>query len=55
MKYAVDMDSGAMIYIPSFIKSCSGIQELMGGDSQTQKQLGDRIKAFYFFKIRNVG
>jgi hypothetical protein len=31
MKYAVEMGSGAMIYIPSFIKTGSGIQKLMGG------------------------
>jgi hypothetical protein len=31
MKYAVEMDSGAMIYIPSFIKISSGIQKLIGG------------------------
>jgi hypothetical protein len=31
MKYAVEMGSGAMIYIPSFIKSGSGIQKLIGG------------------------
>jgi hypothetical protein len=31
MKYAVDMASGAMIYIPSFMKSGSGIQKLTGG------------------------
>jgi hypothetical protein len=40
MKYAVDMDSNAMIYIPSFIKIGSGIQKLIGEihrhtDSQT--------------------
>jgi hypothetical protein len=35
MKYAVEMGSGAMIYIPSFIKIGSGIQKLIGGDSQT--------------------
>jgi hypothetical protein len=35
MKYAVDMGSGAMIYIPSFIKSGSGIQKLIRGYSQT--------------------
>jgi hypothetical protein len=28
MKYAVEMDSGAMIYIPSFIKIGSAIQKL---------------------------
>jgi hypothetical protein len=31
MKYAVEMGSGAMIYIPSFIKIGSGVQELIGG------------------------
>jgi hypothetical protein len=31
MKYAVEMGSGAMTYIPSFIKIGSGIQKLMGG------------------------
>jgi hypothetical protein len=30
MKYAVEMDSGAMIYIPNFIKTGSDIQKLMG-------------------------
>jgi hypothetical protein len=31
MKYAVEMGSGSIIYIPSFIKIGSGIQRLMGG------------------------
>jgi hypothetical protein len=31
MKYAVEMGSGAMIYIPGSIKIGSGIQNLMGG------------------------
>jgi hypothetical protein len=31
MKYAVEMGSGAMIYIPSFIKIGSGIQKLIRG------------------------
>jgi hypothetical protein len=36
MKYAVEMGSGAMIYIPNFIKTGSGIQTLIGGgDTQT--------------------
>jgi hypothetical protein len=30
MKYAVEMGSGAMIYIPSFIKIGSGIHKLRG-------------------------
>jgi hypothetical protein len=31
MKYAVEMDLAAMIYIPSFVKIGSGIQKLIGG------------------------
>jgi hypothetical protein len=31
MKYAVEMGSGVMIYIPSFINIRSGIEKLFGG------------------------
>jgi hypothetical protein len=31
MKYAVEMGSGAMIYIQSFIQTGSGIQKSKGG------------------------
>jgi hypothetical protein len=31
MKYAVEVGSGAMIYIPSFIKTASSIQKYMEG------------------------
>jgi hypothetical protein len=31
MKSAAEMGSGAMTYILSFIKICSGIQKLIGG------------------------
>jgi hypothetical protein len=31
MKYAVEMGSGVIIYIPSFIKIGSGIQKLIWG------------------------
>jgi hypothetical protein len=37
MKYAVEMGSGAMIYILSFIKIGSEIKELVGGYADTQK------------------
>jgi hypothetical protein len=40
MKYAVEMGSGAMICIPSFIKTGTGIQKLIegeGGFTDTQK------------------
>jgi hypothetical protein len=31
MKYAVHMAVGALVYIPSFIKTGSGIQKVIGG------------------------
>jgi hypothetical protein len=31
MKYAVEIGSDAMMYIPSFIKIGSGIRKLIGG------------------------
>jgi hypothetical protein len=43
MKYAVEIGSSAMIYIPSFIKIGSGIQKLIGGERFTDRQHGDRI------------
>jgi hypothetical protein len=59
MKYAFAMDSGAMIYIPGFIKIGSGIQKLLGG-TQRHRKHGDLISLllffyFLFFKIRKVG
>jgi hypothetical protein len=35
MKYAVEIGSGVMIYIPRFVKIGLGIQKLLGGDSLT--------------------
>jgi hypothetical protein len=35
MKYAVEMGSGVMIYIPSFIKIGSIVQELIGGHTDS--------------------
>jgi hypothetical protein len=35
MKFAIEVGSGAVIYIPSFIKIGSGIQKLMGGGGFT--------------------
>jgi hypothetical protein len=39
MKYAVEIGSGTMI----FIKIGSAIQKLIGGDTQTHRQCGDRV------------
>jgi hypothetical protein len=47
---AVEIDSGAMIYIPSFIKIGSGIRKLFGWDTQTHRQHGDRISLLLFFR-----
>jgi hypothetical protein len=37
LKYAVEMGSAAMVYIPRFIKIGSGNEKLIGEDSQTHK------------------
>jgi hypothetical protein len=48
MKYAVEMGSGAMIYLPNFIKIGPGIQKLIVGDSQTHREHGDLIGLIIF-------
>jgi hypothetical protein len=47
MKYAFEMGSGAMIYIPSFIKISSGIRKLIG---EIHRQHGDLISILLFFQ-----
>jgi hypothetical protein len=42
------MGSDAMIYMPSFIKTASGVQKLIRGDSQTHRQDGYLISLFFF-------
>jgi hypothetical protein len=61
------MGSGVVIYLPSLIKIGSGIQKLIGGDTQTHThtQTNTHIHTraatwshkptLFFFKIRNVG
>jgi hypothetical protein len=48
MTYAFEMGSGAMTYIPNFIKICSGIQKLIGGGGgiHRHREHGDRISLF---------
>jgi hypothetical protein len=48
VKYAVETDSGAMIYIPNFIKTGSGVQKLVGREGTTNTQNGDRNSLFFF-------
>jgi hypothetical protein len=42
MNYGVEMGSGAMIYISDYTKIRFGIQKLIGRDSQTHRQHGNR-------------
>jgi hypothetical protein len=51
------MGSGAMIYIPGFIKIGYGHSKVDGGDTQTytHRQQSDLISLLYFFKIRTLG
>jgi hypothetical protein len=52
MKYAVEIGSGAMMYIPSFMKVGSGTQKLIRGhidDTQAHRQQGDLISLHLFF------
>jgi hypothetical protein len=53
------MGSGAMIYVPNFIKIGSGIHKLIarGIHRHTHTQQRDLIslRVLYFFKIRKVG
>jgi hypothetical protein len=50
MKYAVEMGSGAMIYVPSFINVGLGIQKLMGGYTDTQTAWISQKPTFIFSK-----
>jgi hypothetical protein len=40
MKYALEMGSSVMMYIPSVIKIASGIQKFKGGRGHTDTQTG---------------
>jgi hypothetical protein len=50
MRYAVEMGSGDMIYIPRFTKIGSGIQKLIGMDSQTHREQCNLISPLLFFQ-----
>jgi hypothetical protein len=47
MKYAVEMGSGAMVFVPSVIKIGSGILKLIG---VIHGQNGDRVSLHLFFQ-----
>jgi hypothetical protein len=48
MKYALEMGSGAMIYIPIFIKTGSDIQKFIREDTHTERS--DPITQLLFYK-----
>jgi hypothetical protein len=50
MKYAIEMGSGTMICIPSFIKIDSAIQRLIGRDTQAHRQRSGSKSLFLFFQ-----
>jgi hypothetical protein len=51
MKYAAEIGSVAMIYMPSFIQIFSaGVQKLIGADTQTHKQHGDLVSLLLYFQ-----
>jgi hypothetical protein len=56
MNRVIEIGSGAMMYIPSFLNIGSGIQELLGriyyrhADTQTHRQQGDLISTILFFQ-----
>jgi hypothetical protein len=50
MKYAVEVGSGGVIYIPSFIKISSGIQKLIRGYTDTQTWRFRKPIFFIFLK-----
>jgi hypothetical protein len=52
MKYVTEIGSGSVIYIPSFIKSGSGIQNLIG---EIYRQHEDSISLLLFFKRKKIG
>jgi hypothetical protein len=47
--YTVEMGSGAVIHVPSFIKIGSGIETLTAGGGM-HRQHGDRISLFLLFQ-----
>jgi hypothetical protein len=56
MNYAVEIDSDAMIYIPSFIKIGSGIQKLIRGiHTHIHGQDCDLVRLLSFFQNKESG
>jgi hypothetical protein len=55
VKYATEMGSGAMMYIPSFIQTGSGIQKLIRGiHRHTHRQHGDLTILLLSFQRKEI-
>jgi hypothetical protein len=52
MKYSVEIDPGAVICIPSFIKIGSAVQKLIVGVTQTHRQHGDCVSLLSDFEYK---
>jgi hypothetical protein len=50
-----EISSGAMIYIPSFMRIGSGIQKLIEGIHRHTDSMVIAYAYFYFFEIRKAG
>jgi hypothetical protein len=50
MKYAAEMDSGAMIYLPNFTQIGSGTQKLTVGNTQRHRQHCDLMSLLLFLQ-----
>jgi hypothetical protein len=57
MKQAVNIGTGAMMYISSFIKTGSAIQKSIEGYTNLDRQHGHRISLLplFFFQIKETG
>jgi hypothetical protein len=55
MKNVTEIRSGVLTHIKSFIKIISGIQNLIGGYTQTYTESMEITLACFFFKLRKVG
>jgi hypothetical protein len=51
MKYVTETGAGAMIYIPSFIKTGSNIRKLTGGHTDTNIETGCRSRKSTFIYL----
>jgi hypothetical protein len=50
VKYHIELVSCAMIYIPSSVKIGSGVQTLIGGDTQTHRHTARLSHKHTFFR-----